>query len=97
MKVDILTYQRETWFSKKNWVAMCQTKLPFDVPKIYAETEEDAFNQMKDKIQALVVWFELHNAATRTLEINVQNNGNLISSYWTGPTLIGKRKRGRAV
>jgi hypothetical protein len=96
LKVDIITYQRDTWFSKKIWVAMCQTKLPLDIPMIYAETENEAFEKMKDKIQVIVEWLEKRNAATRTLEITIGNNGNRISTHWSGPALAEKWKRDRA-
>lgn len=88
MKIDILTYKYNSWFSKKTWVAICQTKLPIDIPNIFAETETEAFNQMKDQIIGKLIYLEKDaNYSTRSLEVDISEHGTSINSRWTGPAL----------
>jgi hypothetical protein len=93
MKVDILTYQRNTWFSKKIWVAICQTKLHINISPIYAETEYEAFEKMKNKIVDVIDELHQKNSAVRTLNVTIWNCGNMKSCSWDGPPLFETNKR----
>lgn len=89
LKAEIVTYKRKVWFqTRKVWVAMCLTKLPVEIDTIYAESETEAFNQMKDKIDHMLKCLE-HDSryAVRTIEYETFDYGTRWSGRWTGPAL----------